>query len=53
LMSASRHQDHTASPSASHTLVRRSEAAIASRATFRDDRDTPLDRGAGRDETYP
>jgi hypothetical protein len=43
LISASGYQDHTASPSASHALVRRSENVHRiPQPTCRDDRDTPL-----------
>jgi hypothetical protein len=48
LISASRYQDHTTSPSASNALVSRVKASIASRTDVRDDRDTPLLIRAGQ-----
>src|SRR5579872_2746772 len=47
LMPASRHQDHTTSPSARTPLVRRRHASIASRPHVRDDAQRPS--GSGRD----
>jgi hypothetical protein len=42
LMPASRHQDHTTSPSASAPFVKGASASTASRSNVRDDRETPL-----------
>jgi hypothetical protein len=42
LISASRYQDHTTSPSALRAFVFRTKASIASRINVRDDRETPL-----------
>jgi len=52
LMPASRHQDHATSLSAG-AFVRRStrHGRRIPRPTFRDDRDTPLQMGAGRQKT--
>jgi hypothetical protein len=41
LMPASRHQNHTTSPSASARFVKRAFASIASRPAFTDDRERP------------
>jgi hypothetical protein len=47
LIPASGDRDRTISPYASCALVWRADASIASRATSRDDRDTPLFVGTG------
>ena len=48
LMSASGHQAHTTSPSASPARLSRQKRPSHPRPTFRDDRDTPLLGGRGR-----
>jgi hypothetical protein len=51
LMPASRHQDHTTSPSDLLAFVWRNKPSIASRKpNVRDDRETPLLSGTGRAE---
>jgi hypothetical protein len=51
LMPASRHQDHTTSPSGLLAFVWRNKPSIASRKpNVRDDRETPLLSGTGRAE---
>ena len=53
LMPASRHQDHTTSPSASRAFVFAPKASTASPPNVRDDRETPLWIGHGMGRILP